>query len=126
MLPVLRFAIFAEGFVSHEHGLDLTGIYERSNAIFPKEIEGYEPTVMRLFVGIFADTGEHTLKCTHKTTSFVTESSFEILPEHGFSFLQVVERDFPVSYAWDPILNEYPLFVDDLPLGAAYLWSHQY
>ena len=124
MDSLLQFAVFATEFKEDERAL--IGIHNRINAIFSDTTEGIARISQILYVAVIAVEGNHVLHTFHsESDQWNLEFAFEILPEHGYSFLTFQEADFPVYFTDTPIVNDYPLFLDDEPLGSAYLIAHR-
>ena len=123
MNPLLHFAIFATEFKEDERAL--IGIHNRVNSLFPDTTEGIAHIPQILYVAVIANEGPHILRTAHETSPYERLFEFEILPEHGNSYLTIQEDDFPVFFREAPIVNDYPLFLDNEPLGSAYLIAHR-
>ena len=123
--PICHFAVFAHEFRAGDNVHDLLGIHNRVSLLGKEgQTRGLSRFAKTLYVSIIADEGKHVLVCTHEVSQFSVDFEFEILPEHGNTFLAEIEADFPLYFDSEPTLNEYQLFLDNEPLGVAYLIAH--
>lgn len=124
MEPICAYALFAQRHERTDAGMNIFGVHRRVN-ITPDEDDAQGWTEIRdtLYVSFFADEGDHTLLINHENSDWNHSVDLTIRPEHGQSYVQVVEADFPLFAADHRSLNVYSMLLDGLPLGKAYLVS---
>ena len=126
MDPICMFAIFADDVRQNSDGVDLLNVHNQITMVtLPAPTRDQTGVVMHrvlLHVAMFADEGFHTLSFSHQGEEYAPSSNFAI-SESNFFLLQV-ERDFPINFAQDDLINVFPLLLDGAPLANAYIRSH--
>jgi hypothetical protein len=74
---------------------------------------------MTLFVQVAADPGPHVLTFSHDGNEYARPVEFEVPPES--TYVISAERDFPVTYSDQANINVYPMQLDGIALGNAYI-----
>ena len=123
MEPICFWAVFADDYRHGQGGTDLINGHNQVTLI-PLEANQSGVTFhrMTLFVQIAADPGSHVLTFCHEGHEYVQPAKFEVPPES--TYVIGVERDFPVTFSDIPNINVYPMQLDGVPLGSAYMVSN--
>ncbi|PZC46095.1 MAG: hypothetical protein C1O27_002072 [Chloroflexi bacterium] len=123
MESICQFALFAERVALGDAGLDIEGVH--SEAIlsgFPRRAEGgFTKHEFKLFIGIYADAGQHTLSVALPPTKRIASVTFDIEPHHNNQLVLEVGAAFPMIIAKS--INRYPLLLDGEPFGEAHMRS---
>lgn len=125
--PICFFAIFADEVRKTDTGEDIVNI-NNTVVVVPSERDhvGVAMHKMTLNVEVLADVGLHVLSFSHEGHEYAAPSTFEILPEHGNMFILQVEREFPVCYGAENVINVFPLLLDGGFLANAFVMASSY
>lgn len=122
--PILDYALFATDHEQMETGaINILGVHNGTKVLSIDHQDGWTLVRERLYVSVFAEEGKHTLLLKHENSDWNHSIDFEIKPEHGEAFLQVIEQQFGVLVRDYPTMNVYSMLLDGRPLGKAYLVS---
>jgi len=121
--PKCLFAIFADKCELADDG-QITLFKVHSQVMFPElpagvRIANYKRS---LWVALVASLGTHRLTISHRGSEWVKTADIQVEPEHGNTFVQEIEAEFPM-FVNKLTLNEYPILLDAEALTTAYLFS---